>query len=43
MTVTDQTKILYDKINSNQAQYDLGRERAKVSALSYKDLLEKYE
>ena len=27
----------------NQAQYDLGREAAKISALSSKDLLEKYE
>ena len=26
-----------------QAQYDLGREAAKISALSSKDLLEKYE
>ena len=43
MTVTDQIKILDDKIKSNQAQYDLGREAAKISALSSKDLLEKYE
>ena len=28
---------------SNQAQYDLRREAAKVSASSSKDLLEKYE
>ena len=27
----------------NQAQYDLGREAAKISALSSEDLLEKYE
>ena len=26
-----------------QAQYDLGREAARISALSSKDLLEKYE
>ena len=43
MTATDQIKILDDKIKSNQAQYDLGREAAKTSALSSKDLLEKYE
>ena len=43
MTVTDQIKILDDKIKSNQAQYDLGREAAQTSALSSKDLLEKYE
>ena len=27
----------------NQAQHDLGREAAKISALSSEDLLEKYE
>ena len=43
MTVTDQIKILDNKIKSNQAQYDLGREAAQISALSSKDLLEKYE
>ena len=43
MTVTDQIKILDDKIKSNQAQYDLGREGTQISALSSKDLLEKYE
>ena len=43
MTVTGQIKIFEDKIKSNQAQYDLGREAAKISALSSKDLLEKYE
>ena len=43
MTVTDQIKILDDKIKSNQAQYDSGREAPKVSALSFKDLLVKYE
>ena len=43
MTVTDQIKILDDKIKSNQAQYDLGREAAKISALSSKDLFEKYQ
>ena len=43
MTLTDELKILDDKIKANQAQYDLGREAAKISALSSKDLLEKYE
>ena len=41
MTVTD--KSLDGKIKSNQLQYDLGREAAKISALSSKNLLEKYE
>ena len=36
MTVTDQIKILGDKIKANHAQYDLGREAAKISALSSK-------
>ena len=43
MTVTNQIKILDDKIKSNQAQFDLGREAAKISALSSKNLLNKYE
>ena len=43
MTLTDELKILEDKIKSNQAQYDLDREEAKISALSSKDLLEKYK
>ena len=43
MTLTDGLKILDDKINANQTQYDLGREAAKISALSFKDLLEKYK
>ena len=43
MTLTDELKILDNKIKANQAQYDLGREAAKISALSLKDLLEKYE
>ena len=43
MTLTDELKILDDKIKANQAQYDLGREAAKISALSSKDILEKYE
>ena len=43
MTVTDQIKILDDKIKSNKPQYDFGREAAKTSALSSKVLLERYE
>ena len=43
MAVTDQIKILDDNIKSNQMQYDLGREAAKISAFSSKDLLDKYE
>ena len=43
MTLTDELKILDDKIKANQAQHDLGREAAKISALYSKDLLEKYE
>ena len=43
MTLTDELKILDYKIKVNQAQHDLGREAAKISALSSKDLLEKYE
>ena len=42
MTLTEQVKILDDKIKSNKAQYNLDREAAKISALSSKDL-EKYE
>ena len=42
MTVTDKIKIIDSKIKANQAQYNLGREAAKISALSSKDLLEKY-
>ena len=43
LTLTDELKNLDNKIKANQAQYDLGREAAKISALSSKDLLEKYE
>ena len=42
MTVTEQVKILDDKIEVNEAQYDLDREPAKISALSSGEL-EKYE
>ena len=43
MTVTYQIKILDDKTESNQVQYDLGREAAKISALSSKYFFAKYE
>ena len=43
MTVSDLIKILGNKIKANQAKYDLSREVAKISALSSKDLLEKYQ
>ena len=43
MTLTGELKILDDKIKENQAQYDLGRETAKISTLSSKDLLVKNE
>ena len=42
MTVTDQIKILDKKIKQNEAQYDLDREAAKISALP-SDNLDKYE
>ena len=42
MTVTDQLKIIDDKIKANQAQYDLDRLAAKISALSSGEL-GKYE
>ena len=41
MTLTDELKILDCKTKANQAQHDLGREAAKISALSSKDFLEK--
>ena len=43
MTLTDELKIPDDKIKANQTQNDLGREAAKIPALSSKDLLGKYE
>ena len=43
MILTGELKILDDNIKTNQAQYDLGREAPKISSLSSKDLLEKYE
>ena len=42
MTVTDQIKILDRKIMQNEAQYDLNRKTAKISALSSNNL-DKYE
>ena len=33
MTLTEQVKILDDKIKANKPQYDLDRETAKISAL----------
>ena len=42
MTVTDQIKILNRKSKQNEAQYDLDREGAKISALSSNNL-DKYE
>ena len=42
MTITDQIKILNRKIMQNEAQYDLDRKGAKISALSSNNL-DKYE
>ena len=42
MTVTDQIKILGRKIKQNEAQYDLDRKAAKISALCSGNL-DKYE
>ena len=42
MTVTDQIKILDREIKQNEAQYDLDREAAKISAFSSNNL-DKYE
>ena len=42
MTLTEQVKIIDDKIKSNKAQYNLYREAAKISVLSSGEL-EKYE
>ena len=32
MTLTEQVKILDDKVRANKAQYDLDRQGAKISA-----------
>ena len=42
MTITDQIKILDKKVLQNDAQYDLDRKAAKISALSCNNL-DKYE
>ena len=42
MTLTEQVKILDEKIKANKAQYDLDREAAKICSLSSSEL-EKYE
>ena len=42
MTVADQIKILDRKIMQNDAQYDLDRKTAKISAMSSSNL-DKYE
>ena len=42
MTVADQIKILDRKIMQNEAQYDLDKKAAKISALSSNDL-DKYK
>ena len=42
MTLTEQVKILDNKIKANKALYDLDRKAAKISALSSREI-EKYE
>ena len=42
MTITDQIKILNEKIMQNEAENDLDRKAAKISALSSNNL-DKYE
>ena len=42
MTLTNELKIVEDKIKANQAPYDLDREATKISALLSKEL-DKYE
>ena len=42
MVLTEQIKVLDDKIKANKAQYNLDREVAKISAFSSGEL-EKYE
>ena len=43
MTITDQIKIIDNKIKASQAQYDLDWLAAKISAYSFPDDLRKYE
>ena len=38
MTITDQIKSLNRKITQNEAQYDLDKKAAKISALSSNNL-----
>ena len=42
MTITDHIKIIYRNFQQNEAQYDLDRKTAKISALSSNNL-DKYE
>ena len=42
MTINEQIKVLDNKIGSNQAQYGLDKQNAKISALSSGEL-DKYE
>ena len=42
MTITDQINVLDRKIMHNEAQYDVDRKAAKISALSSNNL-DKYE
>ena len=42
MTITDEIKILNKKVMQNEAQYDVHRKAAKISALSSNNL-DKYE
>ena len=42
MTINEQMKIIDNKIRLNQAQYDLDRQNAKISALSSGEL-DRYE
>ena len=45
MTITDQLRIIDNKIKANQAQYDFGRSAAKMSAYFFGDFgdIRKYE
>ena len=42
MKPTEELKVSDEKIKARQAQYDLSRETAKISALSFKNL-DKYK
>ena len=42
MTLSNELKIIDDKIKANQAQYDLDGETAKITALSSKEF-DQYE